>query len=565
MAICLSLLLSDAFAATLPDNLIVSPGAHPHYVIIVEKASQRLFVYQFNDDYHLVASFPCATGENGGDKHTSGDRRTPEGIYFFTKACDSRFLNATYGARAFPMNYPNLMDERHEKGGYSIWLHGTKEKLKERSTNGCIAMNNADIVRLDPYIKLWDTPIIIQEKLNLREADAAREEGRNFLEQIEGWRQAWSEKDLDRYLSYYSSAFRWQNLDLQGWRQKKERLNRTYQAIQVQLGDIRFFRQGPMVLATFDENYRSDLFASRGIKHLYLAQNSATWRILAEDWRRGGERQPAPLVLAAKAPEQSARPPQTVRPAPDPPQPPPLPQPATPAAKPKETLASPGNLAEPPAQLTQAAGPPLQTAKVEKLSAAAAQGGESPAQAGIAVEPPPAAVSEAITPPAAKTGEAQTPAPEPAGTVPPPVRPAAQPAPRITVASKPPEAATVATEPHRKLRPQEIALQSLVERWRKAWEVGSIQKFMACYHRKFQSDGMNYTAWKRYKQEVFSRSGTKEILLSDLQIDLKRSRAVVTFKQRYQSAIYEDYGLKTLQVVKQKGHWAIIGENWQAL
>jgi len=557
--ICLSLLLSTAVAATLPDNLIISPKAHPHYVIIVEKASQRLFVYQFNGDYHLVASFPCATGENGGDKQTSGDRRTPEGIYFFTKACDSRYLSATYGARAFPMNYPNLMDERREKGGYAIWLHGTKEKLKERSTNGCIAMNNADVVRLDSYIKLWDTPIIIQEKLNLREVDAAREEGENFLDQIEGWRQAWSEKDLDRYLSYYSSAFRWQNLDLQGWRQKKDRLNRTYQAIQVQLGDIRFFRQGHMVLATFDELYRSDLFASRGIKHLYLAQNSATWRILGEDWRRG-ERQPAPLVLAAKPPEQPPRP-TAERPAPESPQPPSLPQPAPPAVAPAGTSALPGK----PAELTQPAEPPLPTARVEELSPPAAHVAEPPAPAAVAVEPLPAAVPEPIAPPAAKAGEAQAPTPEPAEPLPAAVGPAAQPAPRITLASKPPEPTSAATRPHGKLRPQEIAIQSFVEQWRKAWEVGNIQKFMACYHRKFQSEGMNYSAWKRYKHEVFSHSGNKEIQLSDLQIDLKRSRAVVTFKQRYQSATHEDFGLKTLQLVQQKGHWAILGETWQAL
>jgi len=177
----------------------------------------------------------------------------------------------------------------------------------------------------------------------------------------------------------------------------------------------------------------------------------------------------------------------------------------------------------------------------------------------------PAATSEEIAPPAVNAGEAPTSAPEPAEPVPPAVGPAGQPAPRITVASKPPEAATVATKPHRKLRPEEIALQSFVEQWRKAWEVGSIQKFIACYHRKFQSEGMNYTAWKRYKQEVFSRSGNKEIQLSDIQIDLKRSRAVVTFKQRYQSATHEDFGLKTLQLVQQKGHWAILGETWQAL
>jgi hypothetical protein len=68
IAICLFSLFSDAVAAALPDNLIISPKAHPHHVIIVEKASQRLFVYQFNGDYRLAASFPCATGENAGDK-----------------------------------------------------------------------------------------------------------------------------------------------------------------------------------------------------------------------------------------------------------------------------------------------------------------------------------------------------------------------------------------------------------------------------------------------------------------------------------------------------------------
>jgi murein L,D-transpeptidase YafK len=103
------------------------------------------------------------------------------------------------------MNYPNLMDERRDKGGYSLWLHGTKEKLKDRSTNGCTAMDNTDVVRLDPYIKLWDTPIIIQEKLNLREVDASREEGGAFLQEIEGWRQTWSEKDL-RFADLFDKA-----------------------------------------------------------------------------------------------------------------------------------------------------------------------------------------------------------------------------------------------------------------------------------------------------------------------------------------------------------------------
>jgi ketosteroid isomerase-like protein len=122
------------------------------------------------------------------------------------------------------------------------------------------------------------------------------------LETINGWSQAWSQKDLERYLSYYTSDFRWRNLDLQGWKKRKAWLNRRYKAISVQLQDIRLFRQGEMVLATAEEIYRSDRFASHGIKHLYLVQNSVDWRILAEEWHSAGRPAPPLLQLAAKPP-----------------------------------------------------------------------------------------------------------------------------------------------------------------------------------------------------------------------------------------------------------------------
>jgi murein L,D-transpeptidase YafK len=88
--------------AKLPANLLISPKADPHHVVLVEKATQRLFVYEFAGDYNLVATFKCATGESPGDKEASGDRKTPEGVYFFTRAVGERYLSPTYGARAFP-------------------------------------------------------------------------------------------------------------------------------------------------------------------------------------------------------------------------------------------------------------------------------------------------------------------------------------------------------------------------------------------------------------------------------------------------------------------------------
>ncbi len=293
---------AGGIASKLPANLIISPKASPHHVILVEKSSQRLFIYQFDGDYELVATYNIATGENPGDKKVSGDRKTPEGIYFFTKAVGEQYLTSTYGVRAFPMNYPNLMDIRRGKGGNNIWVHGTNEELEERSTNGCIVLGNGDVAQLDSYIKLWNTPIIVETELKYEDRSTLLHQGQLLLETINGWSQAWSQKDLDRYLSYYVSDFRWKNLDLQGWRQKKAWLNQRYKKISVQLSDVRLFRQGDVVLATADMIYRSDRFASRGFKHLYLVQNSVDWRILAEEWHSAKRPAPPLLQLAAKPP-----------------------------------------------------------------------------------------------------------------------------------------------------------------------------------------------------------------------------------------------------------------------
>ena len=93
---------SRGAASQLPTNLLISPHASPHHVILVEKSSQRLFIYQFDGTYELIATYNCATGEYFGDKRVSGDRKTPEGIYFFTKAVGEQYLTSTYGPGPSP-------------------------------------------------------------------------------------------------------------------------------------------------------------------------------------------------------------------------------------------------------------------------------------------------------------------------------------------------------------------------------------------------------------------------------------------------------------------------------
>jgi len=406
-------------SAELPANLLISPKANQHYVILVEKASQRLFVYEFAGDYNLVATFNCATGESNGDKQVSGDQKTPEGVYFFTRAVGERYLTATYGARAFPMNYPNLLDRKMSKGGNNIWAHGTNEELKERSTNGCIVLANGDVVALEKYIKLWDTPIIIEKELKYEERDNLLRLGQLLLDRVESWSQAWSTKELDRYFSFYASDFTWGNLDLQGWRNRKAQLNNRYQTISVQFSDIRFFRQGNMVLATAEQIYRSDRFSSAGLKHLYLVQNSEEWRILAEDWRKSGRRAPPPIKLAAKPPSDREN--------------------------------------------------------------------------------------------------------------------------------------------------EEGSVSLFIEEWRRAWKEGLFPKYLACYHPRLETGGMGLNGWKRYKAQLFNRSQDRVIQLTDIKLEVNGNRAVVVCKQKYRSSIHEDFGLKTLHLLRHDGQWTILRETWKSL
>jgi len=108
------------------------------HAIIVDKATQTLFLYTHNDQILLEKQYVCSTGEKKGAKQKSGDSKTPEGVYFFVKDYPDRDLSETYGTRAFPMDYPNVLDRINGHTGNSIWLHGTNKPITPRDSNGCM-------------------------------------------------------------------------------------------------------------------------------------------------------------------------------------------------------------------------------------------------------------------------------------------------------------------------------------------------------------------------------------------------------------------------------------------
>ena len=265
-----------------PLALLRWPANGSEYAVLVDKSNQKVLVYHRE---HLLTPekvFACSTGENAGPKTKQYDKKTPEGIYFFTKSYLEEDLAPIYGVRAYPIDYPNVIDRKEGKYGHGIWFHGLNKPLKPRDTNGCIALDNGDIEELASYIKLYETPIIISSKLKMIHISQLDQRRRALEEIIEGWRKAWEEKAVDQYISFYHKAFSGSGMNRLQWKNYKSGLANRYKVIQVEVRDLQLFSNDGLVMARFKQRFRGDRFESIGDKTLYFKKNSNQWKIFGE-------------------------------------------------------------------------------------------------------------------------------------------------------------------------------------------------------------------------------------------------------------------------------------------
>ncbi|MBF0232277.1 MAG: L,D-transpeptidase family protein [Desulfamplus sp.] len=191
----------------IPSSLVNAPreGAS---AIVVEKDSQTLWLYTSKKgEFVKVLEMPCSTGEVGGPKAVEGDKKTPEGIYFLKKIHEERFLTPIYGKRAFTTDYPNFLDRALGKTGSAIWIHGTNKRLKPMDSNGCIAMNNDDVVKLNPYSILDETPVIILDRVDYVLPATNKVQRDELLDFLSRWVESLNKGSYLEYLFYYSSNY----------------------------------------------------------------------------------------------------------------------------------------------------------------------------------------------------------------------------------------------------------------------------------------------------------------------------------------------------------------------
>jgi len=294
-------------AGLIPDLFVSMPlSEHPSYALVVEKKSQQITLFKYDGQYEVVETMKCSTGKARGDKQISGDKKTPVGAYFFTQEFNDQELAPLYGTRAFPIDYPNFMDRREGRNGYAIWMHGTNRPLKDRDSNGCIALVNQDIDKLSGFISLQDTPILIAEKIDYKPFAQAKSENAAIRAFLTGWNKALATGTYHDYLAHYDSQYL---PDISWWMQWIQARNPSPPAtgeIATRLDYLGIYKHRELYVAMFDQRLlvgAMDILAGR--RKVFIAYIDGGPRIVGDTFMASGDAKSQqttgyPLVAAAQ-------------------------------------------------------------------------------------------------------------------------------------------------------------------------------------------------------------------------------------------------------------------------
>jgi len=280
---------------TIPLDILQTDNSI-HSIFLVDKARSRMFVYARNAEGSLerVADEYIVTGENKGDKQIRGDARTPNGVYRFIQRLQGKKLEKRYGPVAYPIDYPNALDVLHRKSGSGIWMHGYAKgvgRRPPRDTKGCFALPNPRLLMMSEYIELGKSWVIVGNNFEFGEEETRQALRLSVQNMLESWRHDWSTLNTPAYLTHYHKKFRSGSYDLAAWKHYKERVNARKSFINIDVSALTLIRdsnrwpEGEIVVAEFDQLYRSSNYQDHSRKRLYLtrADQHTPWQILLEE------------------------------------------------------------------------------------------------------------------------------------------------------------------------------------------------------------------------------------------------------------------------------------------
>ena len=273
-------------------NLMVQLDASQAHVIVVDTVKSRLFLYKKSDNgLQYVADYYVTIGKNGAGKATEGDKRTPLGVYFAAQKLKGPLADM-YGDAAFPLNYPNELDQHENKKGSGIWLHGTPTDTYSRpprASDGCVVLSNPDLKALAPILQTGNTPVIISNKLEWvasDKSDLQSAEKEMLQKAIEDWRADWVSQNSDEYLSHYSKKFFYSDGGFDKWADYKRGIQASKPKVKIAINDVSMFSnpnvEGSVVVVNFEQDFKSPTLQNKMRKRQYWANESNHWKIIYE-------------------------------------------------------------------------------------------------------------------------------------------------------------------------------------------------------------------------------------------------------------------------------------------
>lgn len=135
--------------------------------LVVDHSDKMMYIYKGGQ---LVAYVPVAIGKNSGKKTREGDKKTPIGNYWISRAVDPatvRLMNQEYKRKhgvpnaygtsvAFRLSYPTKYDRNEGLTGGGIYIHGgSAESMGHGVSSGCVRVYQTHLDLLSEI--MWES------------------------------------------------------------------------------------------------------------------------------------------------------------------------------------------------------------------------------------------------------------------------------------------------------------------------------------------------------------------------------------------------------------------------
>lgn len=201
-----------------------------------------------------------AAGADGRLRNARGKTPLGELLSFVWESIDP--------LRISPMPLAILLDEAEAKGPTSVVR--TASSATPAQPGGATPVPET----------VQSSPVVAQTETT-RTGDAGGE--KSVREALAAWANAWSARDIERYLGHYASGFKpADGKGIDAWRaQRRERLGAAH-SIEVKLSALSITVEGTRAVAKFRQEYRSDRVRSVDDKTVVWVADANTWRIVEE-------------------------------------------------------------------------------------------------------------------------------------------------------------------------------------------------------------------------------------------------------------------------------------------